>query len=48
MAYYESWVRDAYRGSGLEIVEPDPLRRLGRARRRRIHNQDVVLARRPG
>jgi hypothetical protein len=46
MAYYESWVRDAYRGSGLQIVEPIHFGSWA-GRTQTIHNQDVVLARRP-
>jgi ubiquinone/menaquinone biosynthesis C-methylase UbiE len=47
VAYYEPWVRDAYDRSGLEIVEPVHYGAWA-GRTQTLHNQDVVLARRPG
>jgi ubiquinone/menaquinone biosynthesis C-methylase UbiE len=46
VAYYEPWAREAYARSGLEIVEPVQYGAwVGRTDA--LHNQDVVLARRP-
>ena len=46
IAYQESFVRDTYRDSGLEVVEPVYYGGWsGRTETR--HNQDVVVARRP-
>jgi SAM-dependent methyltransferase len=47
VAYQEAWVRERYASSGLEIVEPVHYGAWA-GRTRTKHNQDVVLARRPG
>jgi SAM-dependent methyltransferase len=46
VAYYEPWARDAYARSGLEVVEPVHYGAWA-GRTETLHNQDVVLARRP-
>jgi SAM-dependent methyltransferase len=46
VAYYEDWVRAAYAKSGLEIVEPVHFGAWA-GRTETLHNQDVVVARRP-
>jgi ubiquinone/menaquinone biosynthesis C-methylase UbiE len=46
VAYYEPWVRDAYARSGLQIVPPIHYGAWA-GRTQTIHNQDVILARRP-